>query len=410
MSDSGRNRRRRLLILASAFPPDPFIGAARPGRFAKYLPGHGYDVDVISGDHGAPEAAQVQRVPYGRGPGPGERLSEAAWWLRRILPHDDELPFAAQVLAAAETLIRERRYDAILSTAPPMGIHIAALWLKRRYETPCVCDFRDPLLGHPFRGRKWLFPHDRWLENWIARSADAVICNTDEAGVAWGKRHPKQAARMEVIWNGYDPEAATPMQSCEGSRTLAHVGTVYSRRHPGILFESLDRLISRGALAASDTKVNLAGTIEPGSLDGLGAAVNRLTGRGVLGVDGRTLTPDESDGLVDSAGALLLVDFTAKHRSLQVPAKLFRYVLTGKPVLALTHEGSPALRILEMAKTPYVCVDPTWSAERVDAAVTEFFRMPWVVREPSEEFKQRFDGRRQTAALARVLEKVISGG
>lgn len=411
MSANGRGRsRRRLLILAAAFPPDPFVGAARPGRFAKYLPEHGYDVDVIAGEHGAPETAQVRRVPYGPGPGPGERLSRLAYALRRGLPYEDGLPFSAQVLAAADSMMRERRYDAVLATAPPMGLHVAALWLKRRHGAPCVCDFRDPLLGHPFRGRKWLFPHDRWLENWIARSADAVICNTDEAGKAWRARHPEKAARMEVMWNGYDPEAAAHAKAGEGNRTLAHVGTVYRRRHPGMVLESLDRLISSGALAGSDARVALSGPLEPGSLDHSSAVVDRLMGLGVLGVDGRTLPQDEAERLVHNAGALLLVDFTEKQQSLQVPGKLFGYVISGKPVLAVTYGGSPALRILELAGTPFVWIDPRWGTERVDAAVMEFFRMPWAAREPSEEFKRRFDGQRQAAELAKLLDRVVSGG
>lgn len=408
--DASGSARRRLLILAPAFPPDPFSGAARPGRFARYLPEFGYDVDVIAGRHGPPETAQVRRVPYGRGPGPGERLANVAWWLRRLLPHDDELPFAAQVLEAADALTRERTYDIILSTGPPMGLHAAALWLKRRHGTPCVCDFRDPLVGNPFRGRPWLFPHDAWLESWFARSSDAVICNTDEAGAAWRARHPQQAARVEVIWNGYDPDEALKAKIDETCRVLAHVGTFYGGRHPGVLLNSLERLIANGELAASEARLELAGPVETGSLDHLTKVMECLEKKGVLTVDARTLPPDEAARVADRAGALLLVDLNEKEQGVQVPAKLFGYVLSGKPVLALTYEASPALKILEMACTPYTWVDPRWTAERTDAAVKKFFKLAWTARRPSEEFRQRFDGRIQTGTLARLLGRILSGG
>src|SRR5207244_6933321 len=70
------------------------------------------------------------------------RLSEEV--LRRLkLPADASLPWVIDAFRAIKGLMRKAPFAAIYSTSPPLGTHLLALLIKRRYGVPWVADFRD---------------------------------------------------------------------------------------------------------------------------------------------------------------------------------------------------------------------------------------------------------------------------
>ena len=400
-------QRRRVLLLTYAFPPDPLSGGARPGRFARYLPAHGYDVDVIAAGDGGD--ARVRRVPACPGPGPARVLSRMAHVARRGLPHDDELAWASHVWALGRRLMKQTRYEAILSTSPPGGAHVAACLLKREFEVPWVCDFRDPMLDSPSRGRKWFFPHDRWLEKWLCMNAEAIVCNTDVLARLLSERYVARRGAIHTIWNGYDPEEgvdAPPLPE-RPRRVLAHVGTLYGARHPGLVVESLLRLLETGRIDTNRFLLQLAGPVEPGCLDPVSAQIARLQERGCLEILNRTLSQREANELAGAADLLVLLDVNYGYTTIQVPGKVFQYIRIGRPIAAVTRRGSPTERILAGSGVKYVCMDPQDEAAQRDEALLELMGMPPERSRPSEWFQEEFDGERQVAQLARILGEVL---
>ena len=401
---------RRVLLLTYAYPPDPLSGGARPGRFARYLPAHGYDVDVIAAGDG--EGARVRRVPARAGPGPAPVLSRIAHVVRRGLPHDDELAWASHVWALGRRTMRRARYDAILSTSPPGGAHVAACLLQQEFGVPWVCDFRDPMLDSPSRGRPWFFPHDRWLERWLCTRADAIVCNTDVLAGLLRERYSTRRDTIHTIWNGYDPEekidAGAPQQ--RRRRVLAHVGTLYGARHPGLVVESLLRLLEAGRVDADRVLLQLAGPVEPGCLQPVSVQIGKLEERGCLEILNRTLSQREANDIAGAADFLVLLDVNYGYTTIQVPGKLFQYIRTGIPIAAITRRGSPSERILAGAGVKYVCMDPHDDAERRDEALLRLIQMPQERTSPSEWFLEQFDGERQVVQLAGILDGLLRRG
>lgn len=400
---------RRILLLTPVIPPDPITGAARAGRFQRFLPEFGFEVDVVAEGPASSSIPGVVRVGRRPGDAPAPYLSRLAYLLRRMLSYDDQLPLAAHFFAAALQAVRARRYSAVVSTAPPMGMHVAALLLKKRCGLPAVCDFRDPLVGNPFRHHKGLIDYDDVLESFIARNADAVICNTNTAQQQFQHRHPSYAARCHLIWNGFEPEerAAQPAPPANSVRIIAHVGTLYGGRDPSALLHSLSRLASAGRLRRGEVLVRLAGPILPEMAVRLGDTFDPLVRQGLLEIDNRDIPRREAHALACSASGSLIIDTNDSQVSLQVPAKLFPSILLGYPVLALTYAGSPTESILARSGVPGCCIDPRWDPARIDAAVEGFVRLPSRSATPSDWFLKTFDGRQQVAELARILESCI---
>jgi glycosyltransferase involved in cell wall biosynthesis len=400
-----------VLIVTLAFPPDPLSGAARPGRFARYLTQFGYEPIVIC--QNAPgqtaDSAAVRRVPL---PAPSRAVRALAGLghlaQRFLLPYNDSVPWAAHALVEAEAVLAERPVAAILSTSPPVGCHLVALELKRRYGLPWVADFRDPLWGNPFRTRRWIFPYDAMVERLLFRHADALIANTDTVAEFWLHRHRNVAHKVTVIWNGYDPEdriealSSTPADR----RVLAHVGSIYGSRHPSRLFASLVRLIQAGKLVADRIGVRLVGPIDEDCLRVNRKAVDALRSWNCLEYDGKQVPQAEARQAVARADYLLLLDLNEQDADLQVPAKVFEYVQIGRPILAFTRRDSPTDRILRGSGVPYRAVYHDSSDAEADCEVSGLFDLSTDPVQPSVWFIEQFDGRNQTRKLAEILDAV----
>lgn len=389
----------RLLLIAYHYPPENTSGAARPARLARYLPEAGVECRVIA--RGSPEPVTEADAPaYQR-------------WLcekvqRFLLPYNERLPWLPAAVRAGSDLIRRERIDALYSTSPPLVTHLVAMELSRRFGLPWLADFRDPLVGNPWRRRRFR-QYDPWLERRIFDRAALCLANTDSLADEWRKAHPAQAEKIRVLWNGYDPEApvAEPVPQAGGPRTLLHAGSLYGFRRPGPLVRALARLAGEGRVTADQWRLVLLGPLEPEVFDDCRAERERLESAGLLRVEGRLASREEAAAAQSSADVLVILDNSALESSMQVPAKLFEYVRTGQPILAWTPEGSPTRRLLERCGLDTLTLRPNLGVEETAEALAGFLARPLFRRPMSDWFREQFDGRLQAQALARDIRGVL---
>jgi hypothetical protein len=106
------------------------------------------------------------------------------------------------------------------------------------------------------------------------------------------------------------------------------------------------------------------------------------------------------------ADGLLLIDLS---EGLQLPSKVFEYIRIGRPVLALTGRNSPADRVLEGSRIPYVPIYPGTPVDGAAEAVLRFLALPTDPVPPSDWFIENFDARRRTAQLMALLAGCDAG-
>ena len=106
-----------VLLLAYSFPPSNAAGAARPARFAKYLGRFGYRATVITATR--PQDPSAGEVIYVADREPA--------WQKRLwrLGIEAGLSWIRPATRAAGELLSKRRFDAVLSTSPPLAAHAA---------------------------------------------------------------------------------------------------------------------------------------------------------------------------------------------------------------------------------------------------------------------------------------------
>jgi glycosyltransferase involved in cell wall biosynthesis len=397
-----------LLMFAYYYPPENASGAQRATRFVKYLRKQGYRTEVIT--RGKAEGPQSSDHVYRTAtPGGGAGTFKAAGTFfrfveRTILPYRDQLPWMPTAIATARRVMQEHPTSAVFSTSPPLGAHLAAAWIKHEFGIPWIADFRDPVCGNPFRTRWWGKPYDAVLENVIIRYADAVIANTNTSVEMLRRRYPGMAHKVHLIWNGFDPEE--PMEALPvASRThkvLLHAGGIYGGRHPKLLLQSLNRMISTGSINAGKLRVRLIGEMDDYAWFER-SNFQALVAQGWVEYENRRFPLEDARREIAQADYLLLLDLNELGTGLQVPAKLFEYIRIGRPILAFTARDSASSHILAKSSIPHTCVYTNDTDSDIDRKMSEFLSYGTQPVAPSEWFQRNFNAVAQTRILTELL-------
>ncbi len=423
-SDGGSGSTSSLLMLSYYFPPQNEIGAARPDRFARWLSRNGIDVTVVTSAPPRTRAGEVQPLDTVHIPGIslsgiaakrwdvsapslGVLVAAAAIHLgeRLLLPYDDRmgwLPFA--YVAASGRICPD---TVLFSTHPPTVTHLTALALKHRFGLPWVADFRDPLWGNPYRTSQRAALIDPIVERLTVENADAVIANTEASAAVLRARYPALADRIQVIWNGFDPEDDMPSvsQPQHTRRVLAHTGTLYGNRTMLPIMLSLHRLIERGSLDPATIQLRQIGRVDPACHDPRHPVTAALTQLGCIEVIGQNLPKAEALREMLSATWLLVLDINLLNPGLQVPGKVYEYVRSGRPILAITVPGSSTERLLTMSGAVHVCIDLNADPDEIDARLLSFIEAPCRAYTLSASFIEKFGAPNQTRQLIDVIER-----
>lgn len=400
-----------VIVFAYHFPPENAIGALRPFRFCKYLSRQGYRCHVISAADLAGNAegeGSFIADPFVTGPGGDFKWHLARAIRRFLLPGLTGFQWSLLAYKAALKLVTENRSSriTIFSTSPPVSTHLAAYLLRRHAKLPWIADCRDPVADNPASGKMHRVTRRIYqiLEKIVVTTADCTIANTDSAEAKLKKSYPRLARRIQLIWNGFDPEERlTPFPATSSDRRiLAHVGDLYGGRTVRPILESLRRLIDRRYLDSKTFQVFLVGPAAEESLpdkDFMSAAMEE----GWLKRAPERVPQAAAHQIICSADLLLLAQ---PQSALQVPGKLFDYLQIGRPILAFVPPDSPVERVLENSGIPYICIYSTDSAEDQDRAILAFFKIKIAQARPSDWFEERFNAKNHAGKIAQLIEEL----
>jgi len=370
---------KRVLFLAYFFPPLGGGGCQRTLKLVRYLERNGWRSTVVttrdqdywildpSLEREIPAETEVLRVggltggkivqslsragvsvqtgQEQRKKGPLQALRSIQRWM--ILP-DGYRPWARAAEHAASDRIAKGGVDAIWTTSSPESAHLAGLALQKRHRLPWIADFRDPWVGrvtyHP--PTPWHDARHRAMERRVVQSADKVTMVSEAMAALYRARYPEiDPARFVVLPNGFDPDdwrradldlaASAP----EAARrfVLLHAGQLAHRPTVRTLLLAARLLLERDPAARETLRLRFMGGNEE-----IGPRERERYGLG----ETLEFTPSQphvaSLVAMRRASALLLLGHGGDADALLYTGKLYEYLSSGRPVLAILDEGPAA--------------------------------------------------------------------
>lgn len=308
-------------------------------------------------------------------------------------------------------LIRSLRPEVIWSTFPIATAHKIGLSLHLRTGVPWVADFRDAMTepGYPSPPIKWR--SQRRIEERAVRACSRAVFTTEGALSLHAERYPDVPKdRWVVIPNGYDEEdfrraekrmAGKPRKPDGGPIVLLHSGIIYpEERDPRAFFEAISRLKRAGVVSPEKLRVVLRGT-------GHDSCHRRLISeRGIEDLVFLEPSLPYADALVEMLTTDVLLLLQASMCNHQIPAKLYEYVRSRRPVLALTDpDGDTADTLRNMGIDSIIPLDSADAIEEYLPRYLEAYRTGRAAH-ASEEGISSCSRRHRTAELAHLLDVV----
>jgi glycosyltransferase involved in cell wall biosynthesis len=351
---------------------------------AKYLPQSGFDVHVLKATNAGgpvydpglmrqiPPAVQVHeaftpeipfhirqklwtRLTSGKPKASSSTVEPARFsWkklladtAKKLLSPEPEILWAPFATRKARQIIRKYGIEVVIVTVPPFSALVVGTRLKREFPSLLlVSDFRDEWLtfylkDFEFQNSDYTRRRAETIEREAVELSDLVVAVNDSSRDEIRKRYPGEPGRkFTVIPNGYDPEVFagfTPRTNTSSKMIVTHVGTIYKTASPRFYLEAADAL-------PPEIRRHLETRF-----------VGRISGdeEAILENRSSTIVPM---GFMPQADALKYMEETdylllTMTNDISVPGKLFEYMASGKPILAITAPGNEVDRILRETDT-----------------------------------------------------------
>ena len=274
-------------------------------------------------------------------------LDKTFLWIRgNLFIPDARVFWVKPSVAYLEKYILENNIDTIITSGPPHSLHLIGLQLKQKLDLKWFADFRDPwtTIGYhkSLRLSDYAAKKHKALERQVLNSADTIIVTSKTTKTEFQALTSKPIA---VITNGYDTEQVEK-QTLDTKFSLAHIGSFLSERNPAILWESLVELINEIPDFKSHLEIKLIGAVSQEVLEtitqfGLNPYLNNLG----------YVSHSEAIAHQKKSQVLLLIEINSEDTKSIIPGKLFEYMVSGRPIIAIGPKDSDFAEIITNTNT-----------------------------------------------------------
>ena len=372
---------KKLLIITYYWPPSGGPGVQRWLKFVKYLPDFNIQPIVYIPenptypiiDEGLQSEVSEKAIilknkifePYGlasffgksntkkisSGIIPNQKkqsfLEKTLLWVRgNLFIPDARFLWVKPSVKYLKRYIEENNIDTIVTSGPPHSLHLIGLELKKDLNVKWFADFRDPWTTIGYHKALKLSASSekkhKALEKEVLTSADTIIVTSKTTKTEFQAITSKP---IEVITNGYDVEKIEK-QTLDEKFTLAHIGSFLSERNPKILWQALHELITENADFKSDFRLKLIGATSQEVLDTISEfKLNDYVQN--LGY----VSHQEAVEHQRKSQVLLLIEINSKDSKSIIPGKLFEYMVSERPIIAIGPQDSDFAEIITSTNT-----------------------------------------------------------
>jgi glycosyltransferase involved in cell wall biosynthesis len=372
---------KKILIISYYWPPAGGPGVQRWLKFVKYLPDFNIEPHVYIPENPTYPLLDEKLVsevsdkaiiikqpifePYGlasvfsknktkkisSGIIPNQKkqsfVEKAMLWIRgNVFIPDARVFWVNPSVEFLKKYLQEHRIDTIITTGPPHSLHLIGLQLKKELNITWLTDFRDPwtTIGYhkQLKLSSWAANKHKALEKEVMNSCDQLIVTSPTTKAEFEVITSKP---IEVITNGYDVEVVSK-KPLDDKFTLAHIGSFLSARNPQILWKVLQELTEENSEFNHKFQLKLIGAVSTEVLQSIKEfkLENHVNYLGYL---------PHNEAVIEqrSAQVLLLIEIDSDETKCIIPGKLFEYMVSERPIIAIGPENADFAQIIKETNT-----------------------------------------------------------
>jgi hypothetical protein len=352
---------KKVLIVVYYWPPSGGSGVQRWLKFVKYLPQFGIEPHVYTVENGEfhaldeslakdiPKECVVIRRPiiepfglYRKFLGKkdqhispdviiqskkgGLRDKFALWVRSNIFIPDARMLWVRPSVTFLEDYLKKEQIDTIITSGPPMSMHLIGLRLKKKMDIIWIADFRDPwtklVIFKDFSLTQWAKNVHAKLEEDVVKSADAVVTVGQQIKEDFENMFGRH---VDLITNGYDEDDFTPIDDKDLEFTIVHTGTLYLNANPDLFWEVIADLVQEQKM--NNFKIKLYGKTES-------TIISRLKTLGLINYLEEINYIEHSEiNKIQQKARLLILPIAGSSPILT--GKFFEYLASGSRILGI---------------------------------------------------------------------------
>ena len=347
-------------------------------------------------------AMDIATNTEGKRKGMAESLSE---WIRAtfFIP-DARMFWRGPAVRLGKKIIEEEGIDLILSSAPPYTCHLIGEALAKSTGKPWIADFRDSWVDWLSAPKRRLIPKiiDVRMEGSVLKNADRLLYVTTGVKSDLLSRHPEVPdSKWALVPNGFDEAdfagiSATPPAD---KFTLTYTGSMYGKRNPRGLLAALDLLFAEYPEMKEKVRLRFVGRLDDSILEDLKAYA--------AWVEHIPYVPHSESVwyLLNSNALLLIIDNSPLSKSI-VTGKVYEYLGSRRPILALAPEGEAAQLIRETGAGEAADSENPEAIARAFLILYQNWRNPAHQAQTNSDAITAYSRRALTGSLAKILDQM----
>lgn len=238
--------------------------------------------------------------------------------------------------------IEENNINTIITTGPPHSVHLIGKKLKSELNLTWVADFRDPwtTIGYHNKlklSKRSINKHKK-LEKGVLSTVDHITVTSYTTREEFAEITNKP---ISVITNGYDTEDVSVVKLDE-EFTVSHIGSLLSGRNPEKLWNVLYDLTQENPEFAKVFRLRLVGAVSGDVLSSI-----KQAGLSPFLENKGYVSHKEAIEIQTRSQVLLLVEIDSEETKCIIPGKLFEYMVSRRPILAVGPNNADISKLIK---------------------------------------------------------------
>ena len=363
---------KKVLIISYYWPPAGGPGVQRWMKFVKYLPEYNikpilyipenpnYPIYDYSLNDEVSEKLEIIKNPIteisniisnskslnlirsGNIPNPKEQslFQRLLFFIRgNLFIPDMKILWKNKSIDFIENYLSKTKIDVVITTGPPHSLHLIGYELKKRLNIKWISDFRDPWVNLNYLNRFHLLPsvkrRHKKLRDKVLINSNSVIVTSEKLK----KLYKEIAPNIFKISNGYDYEYSTV--NIDSKFSISHIGSLYPERNPKYLWDIIDEICINNEEFRSNLQINFIGNTSEKIIKYLSNKSFKSCVKFIDYVDYKRAIE-----FMCSSQILLMVEVNDNDSSYAIPGKLFDYLNSKRPIIAIGPDRSEVNQIL----------------------------------------------------------------